>query len=243
MKPTTVEIVFVLDSSESMKPCFEGLASHLEKVVAPLQGSGLRVRLGLVAVSVARSPGGGGAFALTTLAGGDDPFNPVRDGDARLFTEDRAAFLGALRGLQLQGDEQQLLALDFALDFPFGPMAGTRRVIAMFSDEPLEGGFMPDHFCGSIVALREKIMARRVQLFAAMPASAGLDELGAADAAQIETVQGGDGLAGVDFGKLLGQMAKSISAASLQATTENYRKGTFGQYDWGKTSGDFTGLR
>jgi hypothetical protein len=116
-------------------------------------------------------------------------------------------------------------------------------VVALFSDEPLEGGFGASEFCAHIPDLVTKIMARRVQLFAALPASDALDHLGAADAAQIEPVQGGDGLAGVDFGKLLAQMAKSISAASLQASTENFRKGTFGQYEWERSDANFGGLR
>lgn len=243
MKPTAVDIVFVLDASESMRPCFEGLASNLEKVLQPLQGFGFTVRLGLVALRVGRSPSGGGVFDLATLIEHGDPIHRVRDGDTALFTDDRAKFLAAIRGLALEGDEQQLLALDFALDFPFGPLANTRRVVALFSDEPLEGGFGASEFCARIPDLVTKIMARRVQLFAAMPGSDALDQLGAADAAQIEPVQGGDGLAGVDFGKLLSQMAKSISAASLQASIESFGKGTFGQYDWGRSGAEFGGLR
>jgi hypothetical protein len=242
MKPTTVDIVFVLDASESMRPCFDGLASNLERVVQPLQGFGFTVRLGLVALRVGRSPAGGGVYGLDTLGENADPIQRVRDGDTSLFTDDRSKFLAAIRSLKLEGDEQQLLALDFALDFPFGPLASTRRVVALFSDEPLEGGFGASEFCAHIPDLVTKIMARRVQLFAAMPASDALDQLGAADAAQIEPVQGGDGLAGVDFGKLLAQMAKSISAASLQASTENFSKGTFGQYEWGRSDANFGGL-
>lgn len=244
MKPTSVDIVFVLDSSESMRPCFEGLASNLEKIVAPLQGFGFAVRLGLVAMRVGRSPSGGGVFCLSTLMPDEErAVEHVRDGAPGLFTTDHAKFLAAIRSLKLEGDEQQLLGLDFALDYPFGPVATTRRVVALFSDEPLEGGFLAAEFSARIPDLVAKIMARRVQLFAAMPSSDALDQLGAADAAQIEPVQGGDGLAGVDFGKLLTQMAKSISAASMQATTENFKKGTFGQYEWGRAGADFGGLR
>ena len=42
-----VDIVFVIDASGSMRPCFEGLANNMDEIVRPLQGYNLNVRLGL----------------------------------------------------------------------------------------------------------------------------------------------------------------------------------------------------
>lgn len=248
MKPSTVELVFVLDASESMRPCFEGLANNLQQVVNPLQTLGLKVRLGFIAMRVGNSNGGGGVFRSASMKCSLNSFPLIASGDQGLFTEDNALFSSKMRALELGGDESQLLALDCALDFPFGPMVNTRRVVAMFSDETIEDGFSGAAVAGKtpaivIPAIVTKIMARRIQLFAALPSSPALEALGSADCAQIEPVQGGEGLASVNFSKLFGQMAKSISCASLQAGTENYQKGLFGQYEWGTGTGDFTGLR
>jgi len=244
MKPSTVELVFVLDASESMRPCFEGLANNLQQVVNPLQTLGLKVRLGFIAMRVGNKTGGGGGVVDTaSIKGTSDVIASIASGDSGLFTEDNALFSSKMRALELGGDEHQLLALDCALDFPFGPMVNTRRVVAMFSDETIEDGFSGAAVVEKIPAIVTKIMARRIQFFAALPSSPALEALGSADCAQIEPVQGGEGLANVNFSKLLGQMAKSISCASLQAGPENYQKGLFGQYELGSAEGDFTGLR
>ncbi len=243
MKPSIVELVFVLDASESMRPCFEGLANNLQQVVNPLQTLGLKVRLGFIAMRVGNATGGGGVIATASINSASDPIALIASGDPGLFTEDNALFSSKMRALELGGDESQLLALDCALDFPFGPMVNTRRVVAMFSDETIEDGFLGDSVVEKIPAIVTKIMARRIQFFAALPSSPALEALGSADCAQIEPVQGGEGLANVNFSKLLGQMAKSISCASLQAGPENYQKGLFGQYELGSAEGDFTGLR
>ena len=250
MKPSTVELVFVLDASESMRPCFEGLANNLQQVVNPLQTLGLKVRLGFIAMRVGNnSSGDGGVVHVESINASDasdsasDVIASILSGDLGLFTEGNALFISKMRALELGGDEHQLLALDCALDFPFGPMVNTRRVVAMFSDETIEDGFFGPAVVETIPAIVTKIMARRIQFFAALPSSPALEALGSADCAQIEPVQGGEGLANVNFSKLLGQMAKSISCASLQAGTENYQKGLFGQYEWGSSAGDFAGLR
>lgn len=142
MKPSTVELVFVLDASESMRPCFEGLANNLQQVVNPLQTLGLKVRLGFIAMRVGNATGGGGVIATASINSASDPIALIASGDPGLFTEDNALFSSKMRALELGGDEHQLLALDCALDFPFGPMVNTRRVVAMFSDETIEDGFL-----------------------------------------------------------------------------------------------------
>ena len=196
MKATTVEVVFVLDSSESMRPCFEGLARNLDQVIKPLQGFNFRVRLGLVAMSVGKSENGGRVVRTVTLAGDEAP---IYQAAPALFTEDGGAFSAKLRTLELSGDENHLIALDCALDFPFGSMATTRRVVAMFSDERIEDGLVTDAETAKVGDIVTKIMARRVQFFAALPCSPLLEQLATADCCQVEPVQGGDGLAGVNF--------------------------------------------
>ena len=240
MKPNTVEVVFVVDASESMRPCFEGLARNLDQIVRPLQGFNFKVRLGLVAMSLGRNDTGGRIVRTVTLAGDEAP---IYQASPSLFTEDGSAFSVKLRELMLEGDENHLIALDCALDFPFGPMATTRRVVALFSDERIEDGLITQDEAAKVGDLVAKIMARRIQFFAALPSSPLLEQLATADCCQIEPVQGGDGLASVNFNKLLAQMAKSISGTSMQGAEENFTKALFGQDAWGRSSGSFAGLR
>ncbi len=241
MKPKIVEIVLVIDASESMRPCFEGLARNLDQIVQPLQGFNFKVRLGLMAMSVGKADDGNRLFPMTTMAGGYDTLYPAAS--PNLFTEDGAAFSAKLRSLKLCGDEHHLIALDFALDFPFGPLETTRRVVALFSDEKIEDGMILEGEMKKIPELLTKLMARRIMLFAALPASPALDALATVDSCQVQPVQGGDGLASVNFSKLLGQMAKSISNMSLQGAEDPYQKAVFGQDKWGTGNGSFDGLR
>lgn len=236
MKASTVEIVFVIDASASMRPCFEGLAKHLEDFLKPLQGFNFRIRLGLVTLNVGKSKDGGRVVRTTTLAGDLDS---IYDGQSSLFTESPDEFLGTLRAVKVSGNENSLLALDLALDFPFGPLATTRRVVAMFSDEKIEAGAILDEEIQLLPKLIKKIGDRRVLLFAAMPTSEALEILGSTDGSQIQVVDGGAGLGSVDFGKLMGQMAKSISVSSMQGDEGAYERALFGQDTWGSGEGSF----
>jgi len=239
MASKVVEIVFVMDRSGSMAPCFEGLAAHLDSVVRPLQGFNFEVRMGFVGCQVLKDPDdGGGVYVMHTLGGhGFDPIYQQGGVGGALFTTDGAAFSGALRDLAsgLQGDENHLVALDCALDFPFSPLGTTRRVVALFSDERIEDGSVTPNNLLQVDALVNKIMARRILFFGALPMSPALEQLASADGCQVESVAGGAGLAQVDFGKLLGQMAKSISGTSLQGLEGAYTKALFGQDCWGTT--------
>lgn len=240
MKASNVDLVFVIDASESMRPCFDGLAKNIDQVIRPLQGFNFNVRLGLVAMNVGIADGGGQLVSTVTLAGGLDSIYSTQ---SELFTRDGSAFAAKLRSIEMEGDENHLLALDFALDFPFGPVSSTRRVVAMFSDEEIEDGSVTKEQMAMIPKLIEKAMARRVMLFAAMPFSPGLEALGSLDGAQIEPVSGGDGLASVNFAKLMAQMARSISVSSAQGLEASYTRALFGQDGWAAASGSFAGLR
>ena len=94
-----------------------------------------------------------------------------------------------------------------------------------------------------VPAILAKIMARRVQFFGALPSSGSLEQIGSADCSQIEKLQGGDGLASVNFSKLLGQMGKSMSVTSMQGGEGKYQRAIFGQDQWTSGSGSFEGLR
>jgi len=233
MKPQNVDFVLLVDSSESMRPCFTQLREHLKELLYPLQQANFKVRFGLVAYAAGLDRNG--PIYDHTFIGGSGPemiqklYSPTLNA-ADFFTSDPAVVTQVLGGLEAQGNEDTLLALDIAADFPFGPTDSTRRVIAVFTDEPLEDGVSETQPLAKIPELIQKLMSRRIQLFASAPFSGALEQLGSLDRAEIEAVDGGDGLKSVNFKKLLAQMGKSISVSSLQMGPEPaWKKAIFGQ--------------
>ena len=246
MPASNVDLVVLLDTSGSMAPCFDALRKHLSSLAEPMQGHVSKVRYGLVTCSVGKSDDRfiyacRGLDEVSVL----DALYERHPNDApELFSEDPGVLVSTLHSLEPSGDEDMLLALDLALDFPFGPVADTKRVIALFSDEPFEGNACFGERKDKIPDLIQKIQARRVQLFMALPLSPASEELAAADRSELEQVDGGDGLSNVDFKVLLSQMGKSISAASLQTTKEPpYTRALFAQDQWGRGKGNFDGMR
>lgn len=252
MPSPNVDLVFVLDASASMAPCFEQVKKHLHDVIKPMQGHVAKVNFALVAAAASQQARGvlHNIFSLVDgdlgnelvalmykSAGGQD------DARGRIFTSDPDRLIRALDRVETKGDEDMLLALDFALDLPFGPVATTKRVIALFSDEPFESGVTGSESNQKLPQLIDKIQARHVQLFAAIPDGPGASQLAAVDRAELEIVGGqGGGLADVDFGVLFSQMGKSISGSSLQLTAEPaYQRALFGQDSWVEGSGEMTG--
>ena len=226
MPAPNVDIVIVLDASGSMSPCFTAVSEHLDNLLRPMQNNSGRIRFGLVYHNVT------GAHPSIGLLNGlslRDLYSSTSSQQAFL-TEDEETVRRALREVEVSGNEDSLLGLDVALDFPFGPLSTTKRVVALLSDEPLEGGCSD---LSRIPEVIEKLMARRVKLFMALPDSNAARELEQADGCEFEAVAGGSGLSAVDFARLFDQMGKSISASTLQqAGADNYRRALFGQDRW-----------
>lgn len=235
MKQKNVDIVFAIDISESMRPCIDGLAKNLDKIIIPFQGYDFNVRFGLLGYSVGKGSKGEFVTQVITLSGGLFSVYGSEGQVGELFTSDPKMFSDKIKSLSklLQGDENHLFALDTAFDFPFGPVGSTRRVVCLFSDEKIEDGFLFEWDTNLIVSkLCKKAMARRIMLYMALPESSLLDDISAIPNCHIESVKGGDGLASIDFSKLLNQMGKSISITALQGNEGEYEKGLHGQKNW-----------
>jgi hypothetical protein len=239
MAVQNVDVVLVIDASASMKPCIDQLRCHLRELIKPMQGAVGQVRFGLVAVNALKTKDGTGiVYPISTLASNYAQSSQAiyRSGSNQdeLLTDNPDRVIECLESIQLQGDENNLLALDMALDHPFGPVSTTKRVVALFSDEPLEAGIERLAPGKHIPALIEKIHQRRVKLFCALPLSDWASELSQASGSEIEAIDGGQGLASVNFRALLGQMGKSISVSSMQGgLEEKYQRALFGQDRWG----------
>jgi hypothetical protein len=234
--PYQVDLVLVIDTSTSMRPCIEHLKNHLKELIKPMQGHVGKVRFGLVGLS-ASSKKGTVIYRVDTLLGGSGTLATLYDGSNQheFLTDDADRFIKRLDSLSVSGDEDNLVALDIALDHPFGPTSTTKRVVALFSDEKLEAGVQRGEIVTQIPRIVEKLHARRIKLFCAMPYSDGAQKLSEANGSEIEDV-GGQGLATVDFRMLLSQMGKSISISSIQGSLEEkYERALFDQDEWSST--------
>jgi hypothetical protein len=238
--PAQVDLVLVIDTRSSMRPCIEQLKMHLKELIKPMQGQVGRVRFGLVGLS-ASAKDGAVVYVPRTLAGDTESIGWLYGGDAQreFLTGDPDKVIARLDTFTVTGDEDNLVALDIALDHPFGPVSTTKRVVALFSDEKLEAGAQRTAIKEYIPRIVEKLHARRIKLFCAMPYSDAAQQLSEANGSEIEDV-GGQGLSTVDFKALLGQMGKSISVSSLQgALEEKYERALFDQDEWVNTNADW----
>jgi uncharacterized protein involved in tellurium resistance len=236
MSITNVDFVLLVDSSASMQPCFENLREHIKTLIYPLEQANFKVRFGLVAYAAGATRRGPKYDHIFIGGGGSEILKNLYSAGVRVenfFTSDLTVVARALNGLTAQGDEDTLLALDIAADFPFGLLSTTRRVIAIFTDEPIEDGVLKELPMAKMPELIKKLMDRRIQLFISAPFSPALELLGSLERAQIQVVDGGDGLQSVDFKKLLEQMGKSISISTMQMGAEEaWQKAIFGQDKW-----------
>ncbi len=237
--PPNVDLVLVIDASSSMQPCIDQLRTHLRELIKPMQGHIAKVRFGLVSLSASKSGEGVITFRPRTLVGdwwdATETLYNGRFHQYEFFTEDTDKVVRALEEIDCSGDEHNLLALDIALDHPFGPTGTTKRVVALFSDEKLENGVEGSAGANSekLDALIEKIHERRIKLFCALPKSIASETLAEADSSEVTYVQGKEGLASVDYKALLGQMGKAISVSALQGGLAEYKpKALFGQDEW-----------
>ena len=242
-----VDLVFCIDSSQSMRPSIDGVRSHVLSFVRGLE-SGLQqrkvdVRLDFLAHSCGED---NGLFRMqtvrtTSLETAQALYSKPDPG--RFFTTDVAEFERALSSVAVEGDEATLIALDFALDFPWRPRRDCHRVVICLTDEPFESGALVEEQRKRLDALIDKIQALGVMLFLVAPDSDVWNQLAEVDKSEFKRVsEANTGLQTVDFGKVLEQIGKSVSAASLQSVGEDrVPRALFGQDAWGGSSGALTG--
>lgn len=237
MGANKVDILFVIDASDSMSPCFQKLRDNLRRFIMPLNQASFSIRFGLLAYNA----GGDGRQAIYehTFIAGNAP-NLVKGLYAsnpdvgKYFTSDANQFLRALDSVRTQGDENTPLALDIASDFPFETPDESRRVIALFSNEKLETGILENEPLEKFPQVLQKIARRKISLYAYLPASNAAAMMTRLPKSIITSVEeGANCWDKVDFGQMLEQMGKSISVSSLQMTREpEYQQAVYGQNAW-----------
>ncbi len=240
------DIVFCLDASTSMEPCFRGVCQHLGDFVQGLTSRGqqaLDLRLDYVAYSA--SPSSRGFLfrheSLYSQALVESLYGSNSTG--RFFTRDQNEFRQGLQRVTTMGDEAPLVALDFALDFPWRPAHECHRVVIMMTDEPAEEGVFLDEQLALLPSLIDKAARLRVLLHLVAPPSKTFDMLSALDKCEYDVLSDyGQGLAGLDFKEVLSYIGKSVSAASKQAASDHaVSRGLFRQAEWGTSTEQMRG--
>jgi hypothetical protein len=247
------DVVFCLDASGSMGPCFDALRKHVQSFVKGLEAGGQftwDLRLDFLAYNAGESPSGG-VFSFRSLHLRDLELvdalyrrSGSQSGGGTFFTTNLAEFSDALDAVQVGGDEASFIALDTALDFPWRESTACHRVVILMTDESLETGVQVGRQITEIPALIEKLHALRVKLFIVGPPSEAFDAISAADRSEYQILQNAhDGLKHADFKQILGEIGKSVSVSTLQGPSSKpkVQRGLFDQEKWEETKTQITG--
>jgi hypothetical protein len=222
-----------------MEPCLAGVRAHLADFVAGLHTDDQRhwdLRFDYVAHSSSEN-----IFRMESLytrnMGLCEALYGGKQG-GRLFTSDPEELKRGLNQLSTGGDEAPLVALDCCLDFPWRPPGQCHRVVILMTDEPFEQGSAIAEQRAGLPQLVDKVQALRVMLFLVAPESEVFNQIGSIDRATYEAVaRQGDGLAQIDFGRVLSGIGRSVSVSSLQQTKlPAVQRGLFGQAAWKTTA-------
>ena len=99
MGANKVDILFVVDASDSMSPCFQKLRDNLRRFIQPLNQASFEIRYGLLAYNAGAD--GGNAIYEHTFVGGNAPslvkdlYSPQLNID-NYFTRDAGKSLSGL---------------------------------------------------------------------------------------------------------------------------------------------------
>jgi hypothetical protein len=233
------DVVFCLDSSTSMEPCFDAVRKHVFDFVEGLKSDGQMVwdvRFDFVSHATSRF-GQQTVFRLRSLYEGNlqGSLYGANGGGGRFFTTDLAEFRAAMSELVAKGDETNFIALDFCLDLPWRTIPDCHRIVVVLTDEPLETGLEVSEQRAKVKDLIQKVHSLGVSLFLVGPESPAYDELSLANGSEYEVVSKGAGLASADLGRLLRQIGKSVSASRAQAVRSGVQRALFGQDRWTAT--------
>lgn len=235
------DVVFCLDSSQSMKPCFralrDGIAAFTKGLASDAQMT-WDVRFDYISHRASKSAGS--IVMSHSSLNHFDAISPLYEAagsePSGFFTRDTDAFRAGLDTLESKGDEANLIALDVCLDMPWRPASECHRVVIMLTDEPVETGLMIPESREAIPTLIQKIRELGVLLYIVGPPSKCFDTLSAAPRAEFEEIEKGTdkGLADLDLSELLSHIGKSVSKSTLQKPQSSpTHRALFGQTGWG----------
>jgi hypothetical protein len=176
------DILFCVDASASMTPCFAGVRDHISSFVSGLASQANMdwdVRLDFVAHSISS-----GVHDISSLYNTSNELWTAlysKQGTGRFFTKDLTEFKNGLGRLAPMVDEASLIALDFCLDFPWCEAGKGHRAVVFLTDEALETGELVEEQKARLDDLIDKIQALKVMLFIVAPQSDAYAQLSEAD--------------------------------------------------------------
>jgi hypothetical protein len=185
----SADIVFLVDSSASMSPVFEGLKNHIKTFVNEL------------------SAGGGAVdYRLCFLAAGIASFRYSH------FTDSVPDFVAGLKKTTTESDEYTLPALDFVFDFDWRERA--HKIVVLFTDEPVQTGHDPTFQRSQLDQLIDKARALKTRLFFFTPQCPSFSRICREVPHAFHTiVEAHEDLLGADFGDVLKQLGASVSSS------------------------------
>ena len=244
------DVVFCLDSSESMDPCLEGLKNNIASFIEGIQGDGQNswdVRFDFVSHQSLLNAQGGVVINHSSLYNSDLLDVLYGDVRGRFFTRDVGEFKAGINRIKTKGDESPLIAIDSCLDFPWRDEGEGHRVVVFLTDEPFETCLKPEMEKEYIDHVIQKIMDLNVIFFLIAPDSEGFERISSADKSEYVVIESEvPGLTAVDFTNfdfqnLLSQIGKSVSVSSFgqqkSHTIKSVKRGVFGQSGWGVSEG------
>ena len=240
----TADIVFCIDASRSMGPCFDAVQRHVGNFIESLRSDGQAtwdLRFDFLAYAASSGDNDTAVFDFRSMRRSGAELISVIYGNKSaegFFTRDVNEFKKALGSVRVGGDEATFIAIDTALDFPWRDIMACHRVLVILTDEELETGVLLREQMEILPKLIEKIHALRVMVFLVGPSSTAFDQLSAADKSEYHvTEKAHDGLAAVKFSEIMEALGKSVSASVLQpASAVPKPRPLFGQESWGPSS-------
>lgn len=243
------DIVFCIDASGSMQPCFDAVRNNVEKLIEGLQTDAnvnWDIRFDLLAFHDSVEKGG------FFHAGGEVHFyRSVNCGPVELveniyktrnaapfFTKDLSKLKAAMQETPMEGEEMQLLALDIAMDFPWRDSANCHRVVILLTDEPVETGIQIERQVEQIERMKQKLQEKKIKLFIIAPESDAFFKMAEADRCEYTDLEASqDGLRTVDFSKMLATIGRSVSVSQSYDGAKTDPDPSFDQLEWTATSG------
>ena len=240
----TADIVFCMDASGSMSPCFDGVRKNVVKLLKSIESTGLQrkwdVRFDYLAYS-----NGSDSMRLETLnksgksvldslyGGGGSLFQGGSGGNpSDFFTSDVSKFRDGLERVNCRGDEATILALDIAADFPFRDAKTCHRAVVLFTDEAVDDGTFVEESKSKLMDLAKKYQDKKIMLFMVTPDCPTFDTLSQIDKCEW-TVDESSGLGDINFGKLMESIGKSVSISQTSSSSsKNAPTPLFNESNW-----------
>lgn len=243
------DIVFCIDASGSMQPCFDAVRNNIEKLIEGLQtdaNTNWDIRFDLLAFHDTVDPGGifreGGEvhFYRSVNCGPIELIENIYKtrNTAPFFTKDLSKLKEAMQNTPMEGEEMQLLALDIAMDFPWRDSSNCHRVVILLTDEAVETGIQIESQVAKIERLKQKLQEKKIKLFIIAPESEAFFKVAEADRCEYTDLESSqDGLRSVDFSKMLASIGRSVSVSQSYDGGKNDPDPTFEQLEWTGVSG------